>query len=229
MTDHRSIDVAGVRLAYRLSGPVDAPPLVLLHGLGAGAADWDAIVPAVARRHHVHALDLRGHGDSDWPGDYSLELMRDDVLGLLDALGLERVDLVGHSLGGVVAYLVAAERPGSVGRLVLEDVPLPRPRVPTPPTRPDGPLAFDWEMVLALRKQLDTPPVEWLDQLRAITAQTLVIAGGPDSHIPQDGVAELARTVRNGRLVTIPAGHLVHATAPDAFLTAVLDFLHPAA
>ncbi|MEY9846610.1 alpha/beta fold hydrolase [Streptacidiphilus sp. MAP5-3] len=228
MTDHRSIDVAGIRLAYQVAGPMHAPPLVLLHGLGEGAADWGGVLPALARDRRVHAVDLRGHGDSDWPGDYSLELLRDDVLGFLDALGLERVDLVGHSLGGVVAYLVAAEQPGRVARLVLEDVPLPRPRVPTPPIRPEGPLAFDWQMVLALRKQLDTPPVDWLERLGAITAATLVLVGGPDSHIPQDGVAELARTVRNGRLVTIPAGHLIHATAPEAFLAAVLDFL-PAA
>ena len=126
MDDHRTVEAGGIRLAYRVSGPPDAPPLVLLHALGEDAADWDGVTPAFARHWRVYALDLRGHGRSDRPGDYSLELMRTDVLGFLDALALERVDLVGHSMGGVVAYLFAEAHPERVHRLVLEDVPAPR-------------------------------------------------------------------------------------------------------
>src|ERR1035438_7493297 len=68
---------------------------------------WAAVAAQFAKRFRVYALDLRGHGDSDWPGIYSFELIRDDVLGVLDQLGLDRVTLVGHSMGGTVAYLVA--------------------------------------------------------------------------------------------------------------------------
>ncbi|MGW2279579.1 alpha/beta fold hydrolase [Streptomyces sp. NPDC001770] len=225
MTDHRSVDVGGVRLAYQVSGPADAPPLVLLHALGEDASDWDAVAPVLARHRRVHALDLRGHGRSDWPGTYSLELMRDDVLGFLDALGLDRVELVGHSLGGIVAYLLAQEHPQRVHRLVLEDVPAPRPRARTVPTRPAGQLTFDWEMVLAVKPQLDTPQAAWLERLDRITAETLVVAGGPDSHVPQEGVADLARRIPRGRAVTIPAGHLVHRAAPEEFTKAVVEFL----
>ncbi|WP_405884932.1 MULTISPECIES: alpha/beta fold hydrolase [unclassified Streptomyces] len=84
MDDHRSIDVGGVRLACQVSGPAGAAPLVLLHALGEDGTDWAEVMPALARTRRVHALDLRGHGRSDWPGDYSLELMRDDVLRFLD-------------------------------------------------------------------------------------------------------------------------------------------------
>ncbi|MET9919301.1 alpha/beta fold hydrolase [Streptomyces sp. NPDC006435] len=228
MADHRSVDVGGVRLAYRVSGPPDAAPLVLLHALGENAGDWDAVAPVLARDHRVHALDLRGHGRSDRPGDYSLELMRADVSGFLEALGLDRVDLVGHSMGGVVAYLLAGRHPRRVGRLVLEDVPVPLPREPTVPTRPDDDLDFDWAVVPAVRGQIDRPDPRWPGLLGRITAETLVVAGGPLSHVPQDGVAELARRVPGGRLVTIPVGHLVHHAAPEEFTGTVAAFLRGA-
>ncbi|MBP2400570.1 alpha/beta fold hydrolase [Streptomyces syringium] len=167
MVDHRSVETGAVRLAYRVSGQPDAPPLVLLHALGENAADWDAVAPAFARHRRVFALDLRGHGRSDWPGDYSLELMQGDVIRFLDVLGLGQVDLIGHSMGGIVAYLLAGNHPQRVRRLVLEDVPVP----------------------------------------------------------PQDGIAELARRVPAGRVITIPVGHLVHRAAPETFTEAALAFL----
>lgn len=134
--------------------------------------------------------------------------MKADVLQFLDALGLDHVDLIGHSMGGIVAYLLAQDHPQRVRRLVLEDVPVPRPRAPSTPNRPDGDLAFDWEMVLAVRQRIDQPDPRWLERLSQITAETLVVAGGPRSHVPQDGVAELARRIPGGRMITIPVGHL---------------------
>ncbi|MFJ9870100.1 alpha/beta fold hydrolase [Streptomyces sp. NPDC101165] len=225
MVDQHTVDVGGVRLACRMSGPPDAPPLVLLHAMGENATDWEAVAPALARNRRVYALDLRGHGRSDWPGDYSLELMQADVLGFLDTLGLGSVDLVGHSMGGVVAYLLAQDCPQRVSRLVLEDVPIPRPRERATPTRPDGALTFDWEMVLAVRRQIDVPDPRWLQRLSRINAKTLVLAGGPHSHVSQDGVAELARCIPGARAATIPVGHLIHHAAPEAFVEAVSAFL----
>lgn len=67
MDDRRSVDVGGVRLAFRVSGPPGAQPLVLLHALGEDATDWDGVAPALAASRRVYALDLRGHGRSDWP------------------------------------------------------------------------------------------------------------------------------------------------------------------
>ncbi|MEV4293353.1 alpha/beta fold hydrolase [Microbispora rosea] len=225
MTGHARVQANGVGIAYRTYGPDDAPPLILLHGLGEGMAGWDGVAGALAADRHAYALDLRGHGASDWPGDYGLEPMRDDVLAFLDALSLGPVDVIGHSMGGVVAYLLAAGRPGRVRALVLEDVPLPVPRDPPPLVRPEGPLSFDWAMVEAVRPQIDQPDPAWLGRLGRITARTLVIGGGPESHIPQDRVAEMARRIPGAVHITIPAGHLVHETAPDAFVREVTAFL----
>lgn len=215
----------GIRLAYRVSGPPGAPPLVLLHALGEGAADWGGVAPAFARDRRVYALDLRGHGRSDWPGAYALPLMRDDVIGFLDALALERVDVVAHSMGGLVACLVAAKCPERVRRLVLEDVAAPLPRERSIPVRPEGELAFDWDMVLTVRRQIDEPDPRWLADLGRISARTLVLGGGPRSHLPQERVAELAHRIPDARCVTVPVGHLIHAAAPEQFTAQVREFL----
>ncbi|MCX5214999.1 alpha/beta hydrolase [Kitasatospora sp. NBC_00240] len=225
MTDDCEILLGGIRLAHRVSGDPGSRPLVLLHALGEGAADWDGVRDTFARHRRVYAPDLRGHGRSDRPGTYSFELMRDDVLALLATLGPEPVDLVGHSMGAVVAYLVAAAAPERVRRLVLEDVPAPFPRKPSELTRPDGPLPYDWAVVPAIKGQLDEPDPAWLAALGLITAPTLVVAGGSRSHVPQDGIAELARLVPDCRIVTIPVGHLVHAARPEEFAVVVTDFL----
>lgn len=100
--------------------PTDAyPPIVLCAGLGYGAWFWHRLVPRLRPRRAL-AFDNRGAGGSDKPaGPYLVEQLGADVIGLLDALQLAFVDLVGHSLGGYVAQEVAARHPRRVRRLAL--------------------------------------------------------------------------------------------------------------
>ncbi|MEU3085998.1 alpha/beta fold hydrolase [Streptomyces massasporeus] len=143
-TAPRTAQANGITQAYRVWGPRDAQPLVLLHARGTDGADWASIAPVPATGpagpRRVYAPDLRGHGRSDWPGAYAYEIMRDDAHALLGVLGIDRADVVGHSLGGAVAYLLAQRSPGLVRRLVLEDVPAPFPLDPPrpPPNNPAG-------------------------------------------------------------------------------------------
>ncbi len=212
-------------LAHHIGGRTHDPTVVLLHALGEQADSWDAVVAALAGSFRVVVPDLRGHGASGRASRYSLELMRDDVVALLDRLGLGHVILIGHSLGGIVALLVAQQYPDRVERLVLEDAPPPRPRSRPVPDRPEGPLSFDWAVVPAIVGQLDNPAPAWWDRLSSIRAPTLFVAGGPTSHVPQDQLAEAAMLVPDARLVTIPVGHEVHASSPEEFIAAVRAFL----
>ncbi len=170
------------------------------------------------------AVDLRGHGESGWPGAYSIDLMAQDVGALLDAMA-SPVDLVGHSLGGLVALRVAAARPGRVRRVVLEDVGLPHPRRPDPPTRPEGDLRFDWRVVEQVRPEVDDPDPRWPAVARSMVAPTLVVAGGPRSFVAAEHVAELVAALPDGRSVTLDTGHEVHEGDPAGFSRELLTFL----
>ena len=93
------------------------------------------------------------------------------------------------------------------------------------PHRPDGPLPFDWDAT-ALSNQFTDPQVRsWRDSLRQVLAPALLIAGGPASHIDQSQLADMATLIPDCELVTIPAGHLVHAARPAEFTALVTRFL----
>ena len=111
-------EVNGINLYYETHGA--GRPLILLHGgLGSGEM-FGPVLPRLAERHQVVAVDLQGHGrtaDIDRPID--VRLMADDIAALIDHLGLDKPDLVGYSLGGGVAFHTAAKYPAKVGRLVV--------------------------------------------------------------------------------------------------------------
>jgi pimeloyl-ACP methyl ester carboxylesterase len=220
--------VEGAALSLRLwpcTRPI-GPAVVLLPGTGATAEDWDVIAARLCDERTVFAVDLRGHGQSDWPGKYSIQLFADDVSSALQHLGGEPVDLVGHSLGGLVACKVASSRPTRVRRLVLEDVGVPHPRPLATPARPEGDLPFDWAVVEQVRPEIDDPDPLWGDIVSGIRAPTLVIAGGSGSFVPQQHVAELAGRLPHGQLVTIEAGHLVHTNRPAEYVQQLRSFIN---
>ncbi|WP_424185227.1 alpha/beta fold hydrolase [Actinokineospora sp. G85] len=223
--------VGTVVLGHRETGDPTANPVVLLHGLGSNASTWDKTASALADAGHTAiALDARGHGDSLPATAYTLDLMTADLLAFLDRRGLPQVDLVGHSMGGAVAHLLAARHPTRVRRLVIEDM-APPPHTPpdpphdAPPPDPPQPVDFDWRLVAPILRQVNTPDPQWWALLPAITAPTLLIAGGPASHVPQDLLHESAKAIPDARVVEINVGHHVHREAPEEFTQALLSFL----
>ena len=118
-------DVNGIKLYYEIHGA--GRPLILLHG-GLGAIEmFGPNLPALAERHRVVAVDLQGHGrtaDVDRP--ISVETMAEDIAALIKKLGLEKPDVMGYSLGGGVALLVAARHPELVRKLVAVSTPFRR-------------------------------------------------------------------------------------------------------
>ncbi len=122
--DYRRVPVNGIELNVGFAG--EGPPLVLLHGWPQHSGCWRRMLEPLAERRRVIAPDLRGWGRSDAPpGDYAKSVFVADVLALLDAEGLDRVDVIGHDWGGWTGFLLALEHPERVRRLVALDIPPP--------------------------------------------------------------------------------------------------------
>ena len=109
------------QLHVRQSGPPDAPAVVLLHGFGSSLQTWDVWAKGLATTHRVVRIDLPGSGLSppDPAHDYRDERSLDMLIALMDSLGLQRASLVGHSMGGRIAWTFAAKFPERVDKLVL--------------------------------------------------------------------------------------------------------------
>jgi 3-oxoadipate enol-lactonase len=107
-----------VELYYEMAG--QGPPLLLIHGLGSSARDWELQVPAFAERYRVVAYDVRGHGRSEKPrGPYSVPLFAADAAGLIQALPIAPAHVVGISMGGMIGLQLAVSAPELVRSLVV--------------------------------------------------------------------------------------------------------------
>jgi pimeloyl-ACP methyl ester carboxylesterase len=127
-----TVDVSGVRVAYRSAGPVSAATtdgsaattMLMTHGYAASSHMFAGNAAAIAQRHRVISWDVRGHGGSDAPIDqalYSVDLAVADMLAVLDHAGVRRAVLAGHSLGGYLSLRFHLAHPDRVQGLVLID------------------------------------------------------------------------------------------------------------
>jgi pimeloyl-ACP methyl ester carboxylesterase len=153
------ITVNGLRLHYVEWGQPGNPSLVLLHGFQSNAHTWDTFSRAMADAYHVLALDQRGHGDTSWAadGNYAAEASVSDIVGFIEALRLAPTVLIGHSMGGRHAAMVAADHPDKVRKVVIVDTAAE----PSP------------AMLARMQQQpaTDTPPhVETFDTFEAVIA-----------------------------------------------------------
>jgi pimeloyl-ACP methyl ester carboxylesterase len=212
-------EVNGINLYYETHG--SGRPLILLHGgLGSGEM-FGPVLPALAERHQVIAVDLQGHGrtaDIDRPID--IRLMADDIAALIDHLGLDRPDLVGYSLGGGVALQTAVKYPAKVGRLVAASVYL-RPDAVDPALRAQqgqvnaaaaefmkdtpmyqlyqrvAPRPEDFPRLLDKLGELMSEDYDYTEAVRGLQVPTLIVAGDADQ-APPSHYAEIFKLLDGG-------------------------------
>ena len=113
---HRS----GIRLHWRVDGDKGLPPIFLLNSIGTDMQVWDEALPDLLGRNSVVRMDARGHGKSEASGEeYSLSVLAEDALAVLDAAGLASAAICGLSLGGMIAMRLALKAPARISSLVL--------------------------------------------------------------------------------------------------------------
>ncbi|MDV8020409.1 alpha/beta hydrolase [Rhodococcus sp. IEGM 1330] len=246
-----TVDLGGVDIAYRSFTPLghansNSAPVMLVHGMGGDSTTWDRFTRALtAQGRRVITVDLRGHGKSAHTSTYEFDSFGADLLALIDHLGLNEVDLVGHSLGGYAVSLVAQRRPQLVRRLVLEELPIPIRPGDAPPTltgrmpsatelwhaatsvvlHPRAVLAFDRSMTATALEQFRRPNPQWWVSLADITAPTLVLRGGPGGMVDPDRLDAMVSEISTCRVEAFRTGHSIHRDGYAAFEAAVLPFL----
>jgi pimeloyl-ACP methyl ester carboxylesterase len=125
---HDYADVDGLRLHYVECGMGNEDLVILLHGFPECWYSWRHQLPVLGKRYHVVAPDMRGYNLSDKPAgvqNYRIELLVDDVLGLIRLFGKDKAAVVGHDWGAAVAWAVAQRHPEAVSKLVAMQVPPP--------------------------------------------------------------------------------------------------------
>jgi pimeloyl-ACP methyl ester carboxylesterase len=233
------VDVDGLLIYYELHG--EGPPLVLLHGglltIELGFGD---VLAALAERHKVVAIELQGHGrTADIDRSMSLERLADDVAQVLTEVAVDRADVVGFSLGGLVTVELARRHPERVRRLVLASIhtrpdglddevrsPDARPGVGRMPTADDfraweeayRAVASDPDQFSALQAKVGafvgSLPGWSDDELRELTVPTLVLIGDKD-FVRVEHAVHMQQVLPNAQLAVIPgATHvgLLHET-----------------
>ena len=232
MVERREVSVDGRTLPYRLAG--SGEPLVLVHGLAGSWRWWTPVIEPLAARRQVHIVDLRrlrhvGTADlSGW------------LVRWLDAVGLERVDIAGHSLGGLIAAELAASHPERTRRLVLvapAGIPcgrsLPGRAVPllgalydirrslpmiTLDALRTGPLSMARAIAFVSTRDLRT-------ELATVRAPTLLVWGDGDLLVPLELAEEWERLLPDARLERLDCGHVPMLEAPGELAERIGSFL----
>lgn len=111
-----------VNLAFESFGEPDACPLIILHGFLASSRNWRTVAKKLAEKYHVYVLDMRNHGVSPHAERMDYPVMVADVLWFLDNLGLQKANLLGHSMGGKIAMWLALHYPDRLEKLMVVDI-----------------------------------------------------------------------------------------------------------
>jgi pimeloyl-ACP methyl ester carboxylesterase len=236
--------VNGLQLYYEVHG--SGRPLVLLHGgLLTIDLNFGPLLEPLAASRQVIAVEFQGHGHTaDTARQMTIEALADDVVTVLDQLGVAEADLFGFSLGGLVAYAIALGAPARVGRLIVasadahrppgrESVPLGDDRMPTPAEFREMRDAYDavapdpahFDEFAAKQAAMVHEFPGWTDELRSLAVPTLLIFGDRDFS-PLADVAELFGLLPDVQLAVLPGTtHVGVIRRPAEVLALIMPFL----
>jgi pimeloyl-ACP methyl ester carboxylesterase len=225
------VKVNDIQMYYEIHG--DGEPLVLIVGLGTDISEWGGIIRWLAEKFQVLAFDNRGVGRTDKPDiPYSIEMMADDTVGLIQALGIQQAHILGISLGGRIALALSLRHAKSVNKLVLvstsarsvknwrrrfygllSGAPIFRSKYPQPH--------------YAFTRQMQASSVfNCTDQLRELHIPTLIMHGKKDKGVPYHLAEEMHTGIKGSKMLAFEGGHLFFLMKErQRFLEAVAEFV----
>lgn len=219
-------EVNGIELFFRVYG--EGAPLLLIHGGLSDSSVWQNQIAALAEHHQVIVADSRGQGRSTRTADpITYDLMADDYIKLLDALGIQQAALVGWSDGGIIGLDIAIHHPERLTRLFVQAA----------NATPDGIKHYVPPASLPELRHYDDVAEEihalWAnepnftaDELASITVPTEIVIGDHDEAISRRHTEYLAQTIPGASLVILPdVGHSAPIEDPEGYATAVLEFV----
>jgi pimeloyl-ACP methyl ester carboxylesterase len=228
-----TVMVDGHRIHYYVSGPGGGEPVVLLHGLGGRSEDWMKLTPYLQRAgYRVYTPDLLGFGQSEEPhnSSYSISDQADMIVGFMNTVGLERVDLGGWSMGGWIAQKIAVDNPDRVRRLILMDsagLKVP-PRWDLSLFTPTTPAQVDHLHAMLMPNPPAMPRFVVQDMLRLSAnygwvvkralASMMTAKDVMDDDLPSLKMPVLILWGDQDRITPLSEGYTMHALIPQSFL-----------
>ena len=234
------VKVGNINMYYEIHGKGE--PLVLIHGAGLETSTVGPLIQMFTSKYKVVSIDNRGVGRTDKPDEpYSIEMMAEDTVDLLNIIGIKKAHFIGSSMGGRIAQVIAVKHPEMVKGLILTataarvsssmktelEIALKTPELweemfkesavlftqMYPPTRDSF-----------YRQFVATVEFDGKDQLNQIKAPTLIINGTKDYTIPRECTEELAREIPNSKLILVEGDHLFAAVNIDLLVKPAIEF-----
>lgn len=244
-----SVDANGITIHYTVEGA--GPPLVMLHGAtSAPLEDWAAQRPAFRRAFHIYLPDARGHAGTRWDArdGFHRDMLVDDLLGFVDALGLRTFHVVGFSMGAMTALTFATRYPQRLRTAIICGIDIarePRSRVARRLMDPErilrdepewadeldrrhGPVQGPgaWHHLLpAIANDVGSQELLTEDELRRVRLPVLLVYGDRDIFVPADHAVAIYRQLPDARLLIAPdSPHQVMVAQPSLFNQAAATF-----
>lgn len=230
--ESRWIKVGETNIHYLVGG--EGPLLVLLHGIGSDAqSEWGRNLEVLAHNFRIYAPDLAGFGKSDKPQiDYNQRFLKDFLAEFVELLGLERINLIGHSLGGGIALAFAFDNPEKVERLVLVDSSGLSAKMGLPGKLLMPLLWFYAKLAgnhpfASIVESRDGEAWEiFMDRLPELKMPTLLLWGEWDGYIPVEVAYQAHERLSNSRIYVFEkCWHAPQRARAEEFNSLVLDFL----
>lgn len=235
------VKVGDINMYYEILG--EGEPLLILQGMGVEITSAYGVITEFAKNYKVIAVDNRGVGRTDMPDiPYSVEMMAEDTVGLLDKIGIEKAHVIGSSMGSRIAQVIAAKYPEKVKSLILNVAAASFPDSLKTITdasleNPDLREKMILEAGIIFMQKYPPNPESFLRQVKAvrdfdgrkqlnqIKSPTLIVNGTKDQFVPMDLTEELVEGIKGSKLILVEEDHFFAAIKPELLIKPALEFL----